>query len=87
MAKMEFEEKESIFLLDELSDIRQIATKIGAVYSDIYEYIFERDSEAYEDENESKYMIYADIVFEYIDKLKDSLDIFAEKLDKRQKKG
>ena len=85
MKTVEFEELELIGILDHVSDLRLISDKISAVYSDIYEFILDCNNNVYENENDAKYMIYADIISEYIDSLKNAIDGLEKVLDKREK--
>ena len=69
MDKITFEEAELVEILDGMADIQLTADRIRAVYLDIYEFVSEYDDKTSEDVNDNKYMIYADIVLEQIEKL------------------
>ncbi|MBQ9608444.1 MAG: hypothetical protein IJV15_03260 [Lachnospiraceae bacterium] len=84
MDKITFVEAELVEILDGMSDIQLTADRIMAVYSDVYEFVSEYDDKTLEDVNDNKYMIYADIVLEQIEKLRKSIDDVSNKLYKRE---
>ncbi|MBQ9233035.1 MAG: hypothetical protein IJ167_03240 [Lachnospiraceae bacterium] len=83
MDKISFEEVELVEILDGLADIQLTADRIMAVYSDVYEFVSEYDDKTLEDVNDNKYMIYADIVLEQIEKLRKTIGDVSNKIYKR----
>ncbi|MBQ9278840.1 MAG: hypothetical protein IJ224_09450 [Lachnospiraceae bacterium] len=84
MDKITFEEAELVEILDGMADIQLTADRIRAVYLDIYEFVSEYDDKTSEDVNDNKYMIYADIVLEQIEKLRKSIGDVSNKLYKKE---